>query len=50
MYAYAYTKRQAWAIMCRRLAEKDGVGVLTVMSLFDGKSENYEITIEREGE
>jgi hypothetical protein len=42
-YAYAYTERQAWAIMCKRLAERDGVGVLTVMQKFDGKADNYEI-------
>lgn len=42
-YAYAYTPRQAWAVMCKRLAERDGVGVLTVMNKFNGKSDNYEI-------
>jgi len=47
-YAHAYTERQAWAIMCGRLAKKDGVGVLTVMSLFDGKKDNYKITVEME--
>ncbi len=44
LYAYAYSKTQAWAIMCRRLAEKDGIGVLTVMQKFNGKMDNYEIT------
>lgn len=43
LYAWAYTERQAWAIMCRRIAEGDGVGVLTVMSKFGGSSDNYKI-------
>lgn len=47
-YAYAYTERQAKAIMCRRLANKHGVGFLTVWQLFDGSKNNFEITIEME--
>jgi hypothetical protein len=47
-YAHAYTERQAWAIMCRRMAEKDGVAPASVMSLFDGKRDNYQIGLEME--
>ena len=46
-YAYAHTERQAWAVMCRRLAAKDGVDPLVVMRLFDGSRDNYEITQEQ---
>ena len=48
MYAYAYTKKQAWLVFCRRLADKDDVSPSTVMGLFDGSRPNYEITIEME--
>jgi hypothetical protein len=48
LYAYAFTERQAWAIMCRRLAEKDGVHPSVVMNLFDSSRPNFEITIETE--
>ena len=48
VYAYAYTERQAWAIMCKRMAEKDGVSPSVVMGLFDGKRDNYEIKVEVE--
>lgn len=47
MYAYAYSKAQAWSIMCRRIAESDGVGVLTVMGKFRGDKDNFEITEEK---
>jgi len=48
MYAYAYTERQAWATMCRRIAKADGVSIGAVMALFDGSRENYRINIETE--
>ncbi len=48
LYAYAYTKRQAWAIMCQRLAKKDGVHPSAVYGIFDGSRDNYEITVEME--
>jgi cobyrinic acid a,c-diamide synthase len=48
MYAFAYTENQAKILFCRRLAERDGVAVTTVMGLFDGSKSNYEITIEEE--
>ena len=46
LYAYAYTKRQAWLTFCRRLAKKHDVGLVTVMGLFDGSRNNFEITEE----
>jgi len=48
LYRYANSKRQAWLVMCRFLAEKDGVHPSVVMGLFDGIQDNYEITIETE--
>ena len=48
MYAYAFTKKQAWLIFCRRLAEKDDVAPSAVMGLFDGTHDNFEITVETE--
>ena len=48
LYAHAYTKRQAWVVFCRRLAEKDGVDPGVVMGLFDGSQDNYSIEIETE--
>lgn len=47
-YAYAYTKRQAWLIMCRRLAKKHDVQPSVVMRLFDGSKDNFSIKIEME--
>lgn len=47
-YSWASSQRQAWLRMCRRIAKKDGVSAGTVMSLFDGSKNNYEITIEME--
>jgi hypothetical protein len=47
-YAYAFTEMQAWAIMCRRLAKRDGVHPFAVMGIFDGKRDNYKITVEME--
>jgi len=47
-YAYAYTERQAWAVMCKRMAKKDGVTDQAVMGLFNGDRDNYQITIEVE--
>ncbi len=48
MYAFAYTERQAWAVFCQRLAKRDGVHPSVVMGLFDGKRDNFEITVETE--
>jgi hypothetical protein len=47
MYAFAYTEKQAWMVFCRRMAQKDGVSLPSVMALFDGSRDNYEITIEK---
>lgn len=41
LYAYAHSKKQAWAVFCRRLAKQDGVAVSVVMSLFDGSTDNF---------
>lgn len=48
MYAYAFTKKQAWVIFCRRIAERDGVSLSVVMGTFDGSRDNYSIGIEME--
>lgn len=47
-YAYAFSERQAWVVMCRRIAKKDGVSPGMVMAIFDGSRDNYRITIETE--
>jgi hypothetical protein len=48
MYRYAYTKRQAWAVMCREIAKRNDVHVSHVYALFDGSKPNFEISIEME--
>jgi len=48
LYAYAYTQKQAWLVMCRRIARKHGVPMAAVMGLFDGSKNNYLITKEWE--
>lgn len=48
LYAYALTEKQAWLVMCRRLAKRHGVNLKTVMGLFDGSKQNYEINCEME--
>ena len=45
-YAYAYNKRQAWKLMCDRLAKKHQVHPSHVYALFDGSKLNYEIRLE----
>ncbi len=47
MYAYAHSKKQAWTIFCRRLAERDGVAISVVMGLFDGTRDNFIIEEEK---
>ncbi len=47
-YTYANSRKQAWLIVCRRLAKKDGVDPRVVMGLFDGSQNNFEITVEME--
>lgn len=48
LYAHAHTERQAWKIMCDRLAKKHEVNPAMVYGMFDGSKQNYEITIETE--
>ncbi len=48
LYAYAASKKQAWLVMCKRMAKKQGVIPSIVMNYFDGSRPNYEITIEME--
>jgi hypothetical protein len=48
LYRYAYTEKQAWAQMCKFLADKDGVRPGVVMGLFDGSKPNFELTVEME--
>jgi len=48
LYRQAHSCKQAWLIMCRHIADKDGVNPRTVMELFDGTHDNFEITVETE--
>ena len=48
MYRYAYTKRQAWKVMCDEIAKRNGVIPSYVYNLFDGSKPNFEIKIETE--
>jgi len=48
MYRYAYTKRQAWKVMCDEIAKRNGVPKAYVYGLFDGSLPNFEITVEME--
>ena len=49
-YTYAYTKRQAWLVFCRRIAKKTGVHPSVTMSYFDGSKDNFSIQKEVEFE
>jgi hypothetical protein len=46
LYAHSYTERQAWVVMCRRLADKTGVRWSTVTNYFNGDKDNFVITKE----
>jgi hypothetical protein len=46
--AYAYSERQAWLILCRRLAKKHGVSPVDVMNHFSGEQGNYKVGLEVE--
>jgi hypothetical protein len=46
IYRAAYTKKQAWKLMCDILAKKHGVHPSHVYALFDGHKDNFEITVE----
>jgi hypothetical protein len=48
MYRYAYTKRQAWKVMCDEIARRNDVPYSYVYSYFDGSKANFEITVEME--
>ena len=47
-YSHAFTERQAWLVMCRRIAKKQGVIPSVVMNYFDGLTPNFSITKEIE--
>ena len=49
-YTYAYTERQAWLLMCKRLSRKIGVHPSVIMRYFDGESNNFSIRKEIEYE
>ena len=48
LYRYAYTKKQAWKIMCDAIAKRNDVPKSYVYGIFDGSKQNFEITIEME--
>ncbi len=48
LYCYAFTERQAWQIMCLRLAKMHNVHPSHVFALFDGHLDNFSIEIELE--
>lgn len=45
---HAYTERQAWLVLCRRIANKQGVTPQMTMNYFSGDRPNYEIKKEIE--
>ena len=47
MYTYAKSERQAWVLMCRRIAKQQGVLPSVTTGYFNGKKDNFKI--EREG-
>ncbi len=48
MYRYAYSKRQAWSLMCQEIAKRNDVHKSYTYSMFDGSKNNFEITLEME--
>ena len=48
LYCWAYSERQAWATLCKRIAKKDGVIPSVVFNYFNGEKDNYKISIELE--
>lgn len=46
IYRSAFSKRQAWKLMCDELARRDGVHPSVVYNLFNGEKDNF--TIEEE--
>jgi len=49
-YAYAGSERQAWFVICRRLAKKTGVHPSVTMNYFNGEKDNFKIRKELEFE
>jgi len=49
-YANASSERQAWFVMCRRIAKKTGVHSSVTMRHFDGNSDNFNVRKELEFE
>lgn len=43
LYAFAHSEKQARFTFCRRIANKHGVRLGDVMSLFDGSKDNFAI-------
>lgn len=48
LYAYAYSERQAWLNMCRRISKQHEVPLSYVTGEFDGRKDNYGISKEKE--
>lgn len=44
-YIYAFSEKQAWLNMCRRIAKKRDDPINLVISYFDGSQKNYKIEI-----
>ena len=45
---YAYSKKQAYFILCRRIAKKEGVDPNMVYNIFNGEKDNFRIELEIE--
>ena len=43
IYRYAKSERQAWSLMCRRLAKKHGVLPIVMTGYFNGEKNNYKV-------
>ena len=48
IYRYAFTKKQAWKLMCDEIARRHEIHPSHVYALFDGSKSNFEITVEME--
>jgi len=48
LYRYAYTKRQAWLLMCKEIARRHDVIVSMVTNYFNESKDNHIIEIETE--
>lgn len=45
-YAHAYNCKQAWLLMCKQIAKKQGVPNRMVMNYFNGEKDNFKIDLE----